>query len=206
MICGFHPQTNTIDIANNLTALGHTVQRITNITMKKGGPSSHSKVSIALPLFYTDLTTKANNQEMYMLRHINHQQIRVEPPNKKRKSYSAMPEMSGVKCAGAHLSNKCPLPIKKKAKYANCSGEHIANYRRCPAYAAVYANWFPKPTRVVGRLHEFNAVRENISYADVIKTPTTMLLPSSSVTHPKHSEYNNLSYNTEVNLKPDYPP
>ena len=39
-----------------------------------------------------------------------------------------------VVCGEAHSHKNCPNKEKRKPKCANCSGPHVANYRRCPAY------------------------------------------------------------------------
>lgn len=38
-----------------------------------------------------------------------------------------------VKCAGEHLSSQCTVALEKP-KYANCQGNHTANYTGCQAY------------------------------------------------------------------------
>jgi hypothetical protein len=169
VIRGLHPKTETDIITEELTAQGHTATRITNVTVKKATETdSRNKISVPAPLFYVDLKTQPNNNEVYSIRFINHQRVRIEPPHEKReiipqclrcqqlghtKNFCAQKERC-VKCAGSHPSNKCPFPKERKPKCANCLGEHTANYRGCPAYTAAYERRFPKQVKAVDRLRD----------------------------------------------------
>lgn len=185
VVRGLHPQTETKTIAEDLQSQGHAAIRTTNVLIKKPTePGSRTKTSKPSPLFFVDLKPQPNNQEIYAIKFINYQRVRIEPPNSKRdiipqclkcqqlghtQNFCAQKERC-VKCAGNHPTSKCPVPIDRKPKCANCSGEHTANYRGCPAYKAAYERRFPKQVKAVDRIRELKSVRENVTYANATKT------------------------------------
>ncbi len=199
VIRGLHPQTETKIIADDLAANGHEAIRITNVTVKKtNDPTNSKKTSVPVPIFYVDLKNQRNNQEVDSIRYINHQRVHMEPPNAKRdvipqclrcqqlghtQNFCALKERC-VKCAGFHPSKKCPIPIERKPKCANCSGEHTANYRGCPAYLAAYKRRFPKPVKAVDRLRDTSATAKNVSYANAAKSVNTASQPPTSTATP----------------------
>ena len=58
-------------------------------------------------------------------------------------------------CGEAHSHKNCPNEEKRKPKFANCRGPHVANYRGCPAYK--------------DQAFRQHVVQKQVSYASVLK-------------------------------------
>lgn len=121
---------------------GFPVRAITNI--------QHRKTKAPLPMFYVDLEPAENNKDIYKLRFLNNQVIKVEPPHKKHtivqctrcqqynhtKTYCTLP-FACVKCGGSHDSKTCTKSRNLPAKCALCKEDHPANYRGCTVYKEI---------------------------------------------------------------------
>jgi hypothetical protein len=95
-------------IKNELYDQGHEVIKIKNIQIKKKSEPKNKNsewTHISLPLFFVDLKLQENNKDIYNIKLLCHQGIKIEPPRKNKK-----------------------VPHKKtKVKYANCDENHTAN-------------------------------------------------------------------------------
>ncbi|VVC46127.1 Pre-C2HC domain [Cinara cedri] len=74
-------------ITNELYDQGHEVSKITNIQIKKKSDPKNKNSEwtyIRLPLFFVDLKPRENNQDIYNIKLLCHQIIKIEPPRKKQ--------------------------------------------------------------------------------------------------------------------------
>lgn len=153
---GLHPDTDVKEIKEELERKGHKTRAVTNITSKRKIDEKITKVK--LPLFYVDIEPAANNRDVMNLRTVAHQSITVEPPRQNKitpqclrclqfghtKNYCTR-QVVCFKCAETHHPEKCTKPREAQPKCGNCSGEHIAIYKGCPAYQVILASSKPKP-------------------------------------------------------------
>lgn len=136
VIRNLHPTTPITDIKEALLKFGFKTRNVTNIT--------HRATKQPLPMFYVDLEPSENNKEVYNLRAINNQIIKVVPPQRNHsivqctrcqqynhtKTYCNLPYKC-VKCGGSHDTKSCNKARDVPAKCALCGGDHPANYRGC---------------------------------------------------------------------------
>lgn len=134
-----HPTVPVEEIKSTIQKEGFQVRAITNIR--------HRISKDPLPLFYVDLEPAPNNKDIYSLKFINNQVIKVEPPRKNNsivqctrcqmynhtKTYCTLP-FACVKCGGQHDTKTCKKDPALPAKCALCGGNHTANYRGCDIY------------------------------------------------------------------------
>lgn len=139
VIRNLHHTVPIEEIKKEVQKEGFKVRTITNIR--------HRITKEPLPMFYVDLEPATNNKEIYNLRYLNNQVIKVEPPHKNysivqcsrcqrynhTKTYCNLP-FACVKCGGAHDTKICKKTRDLPAKCALCKGDHPANYRGCNVY------------------------------------------------------------------------
>lgn len=139
VIRNLHPTTPIADIKEALLKFGHKTRIATNIT--------HRVSKQPLPMFYVDLEPSENNKEVYNLRAINNQIIKVEPPRRNHsivqctrcqqynhtKTYCNLPYKC-VKCGESHDTKSCNKARDVPARCALCGGDHPANYRGCAVH------------------------------------------------------------------------
>lgn len=108
-------------------------------------------------MFYVDLEPAENNKEIYNLRFLNNQVIKIEAPHRKftivqctrcqqynhTKTYCTLP-YACVKCGGAHDTKICTKSRDVPAKCALCKGTHPANYRGCEIYKKLQKKLRPR--------------------------------------------------------------
>ena len=135
-----HHSTNTEDIRQELSELGHNVRNVIN--------AQHRTIKEQLKLFFVDLETVENNKEIYNIKALQNKIIQIEPLRVKKnniiqcmgcqqyghtKSYCNKPFMC-VKCGGTHNSKECKKNKETPAKCALCEGNHPVNYNGCEHY------------------------------------------------------------------------
>ena len=178
VIRGLHPNTEKSDIVTALAEFHHKVRDVVNVTIRKRkDPSNRNsdKVLINLPLFFVSLEPSHNNKDIYDISALLYQRISVEAPHKKNE----IPQCKNcqqfghtrtycrkspkcVKCAENHSTEECKKPKKNKAKCANCSGDHTANWKGCDTYQKIQKNFSSRTTSAIDRIRE----------KPVTKTPT----------------------------------
>ena len=209
VIRGLHPKTEKSDIVVALAEFHHIVRDVVNVTIRKRkDPSNRNsdKVLINLPLFFVSLEPSQNNKDIYDLTALLYQRISVEAPYKKNetpqcKNYQQFGHTRAyckkspkcVKCAENHSTEDCKKPKKTKAKCANCSGDHTANWKGCDTYQKAQKNFSSRTTSAVDRIQE-NPTTETPtlekSFASVAKKAPTCSAPetSNSLTPPFQSD------------------
>lgn len=185
VIRGLHPETDICDIKRDLSDQGHLANHVSNIQIKKKVDSKNKNSDwtfIRLPLFFVDLEPQDNNKDIYQLKKLSHQIIKVEPPKKTK----GVPQCKNcqlfghtlnychkspncVKCGEKHRSIDCTKSKKTKSKCANCGENHTANWKGCAAYKKAVEISHPKKTTAVQRLQSKPAksVTTSISYAEM---------------------------------------
>lgn len=196
-------------IKNELYDQGHEVIQITNIQIKKKTDPKNKNsewTHIRLPLFFVDLQPRENNKEIYNIKLLCHQVIKIEPPRKKKevpqcKNCQAIGHTQNychrsavcVKCGEGHSTIDCTKPKKIKAKCANCGENHTANWKGCSVYKKAIERAHPKQVSAVQRIQQKPAqpVTANISYAQIASTSSTprdnQVAPQMSIQQPKEN-------------------
>lgn len=149
VIKGLHPSTEKDEIKTALKELNHEAVNIHNVR--------HRTDKYPLPIFFIDLQPSDNNKEIYNLKSIKNNIVKIEPPLTKRtipqclrcqefghtKNYCRKTTRC-VKCAGAHLTKDCSRKIRDdKVKCINCNGDHPANYRGCIVHKQLQQQLYP---------------------------------------------------------------
>jgi len=178
-------------IKSELYDHGHEVIKITNIQIKKKSDPKNKNsewTHISLPLFFVDLKARENNKDIYNIKLLCHQVIKIEPPRKNKevpqcKNCQAFGHTQNychrtavcVKCGESHRTTDCPKPKKAKAKCANCDENHTANWKGCSAYKKAIERAHPKQVTAVQRIQQKSTqnVTENVSYAQIASTSST---------------------------------
>lgn len=185
VIRGLHPETDPYDIKSELSELGHLVNNVTNIQIKKKVDPNNKfsdRTILRLPLFFVDLEPQANNKDIYDIKNLCYHIIKVEPPRKKKE----LPQCKNcqvfghtqnycfktpkcVKCGEGHTSLNCPKSKKSKAKCANCGEGHTANWKGCIIYKNAIEKAHPKKTTAVQRIQQNPAkpVTHEVSFAQI---------------------------------------
>lgn len=188
VVRGLHPQTDPESIKSEFGAMGHDVEKVTNviITKKDSNESTDgSRTKIALPLFFVDLRPKPNNKLAFEIQTIEHQRVRIEEP---RSRADDIPQCKNcqdlghtrnfchkkarcVKCGDFHQSSQCKKPREVAPKCACCGGQHTANWRGCPAYKAAVSKKRSKTTSAVERIRQTEAkiTSEETTYAQITR-------------------------------------
>ena len=202
-------------IKSELYDQGHEVIKITNIQIKKKSDPKNKNsewTHIRLPLFFVDLQPRENNKDIYSIKLLCHQVIKIEPPRKNKevpqcKNCQAFGHTQNychrsavcVKCGEGHRTTDCSKPKKSKAKCANCDENHTANWKGCSAYKKATEKAHPKKVTAVQRIQQKPAqpVTTNISYAHMASTPSTsknnQIAPQVSVQQPKENNEHRLN-------------
>jgi hypothetical protein len=124
-----HHSTDTEDIRQELSELGHNVRHIIN--------AQHRTTKEQLNLFFVDLEPAENNKETYNIKTLQNKIIQIEPPRVKKnniiqcmrcqqygqtKSYCKRPFMC-VQYGGTHNSKKCKKVNKhhQNGRYAEAT-------------------------------------------------------------------------------------
>jgi hypothetical protein len=135
-----HFSTDSEDIKQELSNLGHKVRNIIN--------ARNRVTKEPLNLFFVDLEPAENNKDIYNIKAIQNRIIKIEPPRTNKnnqvqcmrcqqyghtKRYCNMPYVC-VKCSGNHSTASCTKSKDSPAKCALCGGNHPANYKGCEHY------------------------------------------------------------------------
>jgi len=196
-------------IKSELYDQGHEVINLTNILIKKKSDPKNKNsewTHINLPLFFVDLQPKENNKDIYNIKLLCHQVIKIEPPRKNKevpqcKNCQAFGHTQNychrsaicVKCSEGHKTTDCPKPKKIKPKCANCSENHTANWKGCSSYKKAIERAHPKQVTAVQRMRQKPAqpVTTNISYAQMASTSNASRdnqpVPQISIQQPKEN-------------------
>jgi hypothetical protein len=133
-----HHSTDTEDIKQEQSELGHNVRNIIN--------AQHRTTKEPLNLFFVDIEPAENKREIYNVKALQNKIIQIESPrvNKNNiiqgmrcqqyvhtKSYCSKPFIC-VKYGGSHNSKECQNKSKETA--AKCGGNHPANCKFCENY------------------------------------------------------------------------
>lgn len=144
-----HPSTDIEDIKMALNELGHDATNIWNI--------KQSITKIPLHMFVVELNPKANNKQIYDIKHLLNCRISVEPPKPVRnipqcancqqyghtKKY-CFRKPRCIKCTGNHLSRDCHQKERSNSvKCVLCDGNHPANYKGCMVYKNLIMQKYP---------------------------------------------------------------
>lgn len=194
-------------IKSELYDLGHNVIKLTNIQIKKKTDPNNKnsdRIRINLPLFFVELEPRENNKDIYNIKLLCHQVIKIEPPRKNKevpqcKNCQAFGHTQNychraavcVKCGESHKTIDCPKPKKAKSKCANCDGNHTANWKGCSAYKKAIERAHPKQVTAVQRIQQKSTqhVTANVSYAQMASTSSTSRVnqtaPQTSIQQPK---------------------
>lgn len=194
VIRGLHPQTETAEIIAALAEKNHKAREVVNVIIhKRKDPSNKSseKVQIHLPLFFVSPEISTNNKQVYELTTLLHQRITVEAPHAKKEipHYKNCQQFGHtrtyckkspkcVKCGEGHTMPECQKSKKAKAKCANCSGNHTANWKGCETYQLTQAKRYTKPVTAVDRIHNtcvHASLTNGKTFADATKTNAIQL-------------------------------
>ncbi|VVC27523.1 Pre-C2HC domain,Endonuclease/exonuclease/phosphatase,Zinc finger [Cinara cedri] len=209
-------------ITNELYDQGHEVSKITNIQIKKKSDPKNKNSEwtyIRLPLFFVDLKPRENNKDIYNIKLLCHQIIKIEPPRKKQevpqcKNCQALGHTQNychrssvcVKCSEGHRTEDCPKSKKTKAKCANCGEDHTANWKGYSAYKKAIERAHPKQVSAVLRIQQ-KPVTTNVSYSQMASTSKV----HTKTPQPKENEESTtlndilvaLTNNGQIGNKPD---
>lgn len=133
--------TNTADIANELTEDGLTILKVSQLSRK----TENGKIN--LPLFLVELPKHEKSYEIYNYKFLLQLKIKIEE-YKGRKGIPQCHNCQGffhaqancnkpprcVKCAQNHHTRDCTKPRETPPKCYNCGGEHPANFTGCPNF------------------------------------------------------------------------
>lgn len=144
-----HPSTETSEIVEALSKLGHEATNVWNIKQRV--------TKNPLPLFIVELKQKENNKLIYDTKSLLHCKVSFVPPRPRRelpqcancqqyghtKSYCRRSPKC-IKCAGDHNSADCTRKGRSdNVKCVLCEGNHPANYKGCKVYKELQALKFP---------------------------------------------------------------
>lgn len=181
VIKNLHHSAGIDDIKDELENKGFQIRNITNIKSWKNKEP--------LPMFFVDQEPNENNKKIYELKYLLNTKIIVEPPRNKKqipqclrcqdyghtRAYCNKP-FNCVKCAGNHKTSECQKTKTTPAKCVHCSGPHPANYKGCQAYRELQKSKIRIPvstTRAVENAAEISKIKDNVSYAQIIKSPNS---------------------------------
>ncbi|VVC34682.1 Pre-C2HC domain,Endonuclease/exonuclease/phosphatase [Cinara cedri] len=162
-------------ITNELYDQGHEVSEITNIRIKKKSDPKNKNsewTSIRLLLFFVDLKPRKNNKDIYNIKQLCHQIIKIEPPRKKKKYRIRTAKHKSavyVKYSEGHRTEDCPKSKKTKAKCPNCGENYTANWKGCSAYNKAIERAPPKQVSTVQRIQQ-KPVTANVAYPQMAST------------------------------------
>lgn len=147
VIKGIHHSYPIQDLKAILLSLGHDVRNITNV--KSRGSKQ------PLSMFFVDLDPKANNKDIFNIRHIEKAIVKIEPPQKSydliqchrcqmfghTKAYCKRPYRC-VKCGMDHSTAQCTKNAETPPQCTNCLDKHTANYKGCRIYQQLWQKRF----------------------------------------------------------------
>ncbi|KAK5643915.1 hypothetical protein RI129_007760 [Pyrocoelia pectoralis] len=183
VVRNLHHTIDIEEIKDELLKHGHTVRNITNIR--------HRISKDPLPMFVVELEPAQNNKQVYEIKYLNYQQIKIEPPRKKTaiiqctrcqayghsKGYCTKPYLC-VKCGDEHQTAVCTKSKDSPATCALCRGPHPANYKGCRIYQQIQLNRnktvYPPSTQAIKNMNTpiieqigYNSNLNNLTYAQV---------------------------------------
>jgi hypothetical protein len=139
VLCKFHSTTPPELIKSKLERRLFEVRQVSIILPKLN--------KNPLPLFFVDLESTSQSNEIFQLTSLLHTKIKVEEPYKTKtisqctncqvhrhtKLYCGYPARC-VRCGGHHLSVNCPNTHDAPSKCVLCSVDHPTNYKGCSIY------------------------------------------------------------------------
>lgn len=188
-----HHSTDISLIKEEIEALGHKVVQIYNI--------KQNVTKFPLPLFSVEIVSDSTNKNIYNINKLLNCIVSFEPPYKKReipqcyncqgfghtKKY-CYKTPNCVKCAKSHKTSDCPLKEKvKEVICANCSGNHPASYKGCPARKALQQRLFPT-------LREKGAVTDQENQSTTNRNIPTSYAQAAGNLNTTESNNNNNNY------------
>lgn len=143
-----HPSVDILDLKQEIENYNHKVLRITNM---------ENSAKVPIPLFFVELESRENNEDIYKIKHLMHTIISFEQPHKKRdipqcarcQAYGHTKSFCNktpncVKCLQKHFTKDCPRKVRdQEVKCCNCGGKHPANYRGCEVRKQLIQKMFP---------------------------------------------------------------
>ncbi|KAE9529799.1 hypothetical protein AGLY_011895 [Aphis glycines] len=142
VIRNIHPSTSLELIKSELELRLFEVRQVTNVL--------HKTTKCSLPLFFVDLESTEQSNDIFKLSSILHTKIKVEEPYKPMvisqylncQDYGHTRSYCGysarcVRCGDSHSSSDCTKPRDYPPKCALCSGNYPANYRGCNVYREI---------------------------------------------------------------------
>ncbi|GFT01923.1 nucleic-acid-binding protein from transposon X-element [Trichonephila clavipes] len=139
VIRGLPSNTEPEDIKNEIEAEGFKVAKISQM--------KNYRTKAPMPLFYLQIENGADAPKIFNFTELFGTRIEVKPFDRGNKINQCwrcqgwfhssevchLPPRC-VRCAGPHLAKDCTRSFDEPLKCANCSGEHAANWSRCPKH------------------------------------------------------------------------
>ncbi|GFW56818.1 nucleic-acid-binding protein from transposon X-element [Trichonephila clavipes] len=139
VIRGLPSNTDPEDIKAEIEAEGFKVAKISQM--------KNYRTKAPMPLFYLQIENGADAPKIFNFTELFGTRIEVKPFDRGNKINQCwrcqgwfhssevchLPPRC-VRCAGPHLAKDCTRSFDEPLKCANCSGEHAANWSRCPKH------------------------------------------------------------------------